>query len=113
MNEDKQKQINLEVWDDFTGEYIKTDIVKKYPVTFVPVSLEAEKIEDKLKLVITFQYNERDWKLNLNKTNQNFIRSKGLMPKQIIGKQLVFDKIKVRNPSTNTQVDSFIITDII
>lgn len=112
MAEEKQKPINLDAWDDFTGDYIKTDIVKSFPVTFVPVNLEALKVEDKIRLEITFQYNNRDWKLSLNKTNQNFIRSRGLTPKKIIGKKLIFDKVKVRDPSKNIQVDSFVITDI-
>lgn len=107
------KTPSLDGWDDFSGEYIKTDLVKQFPVTFVPVSIEAMDRDGKPEMFITFLYNKRDWKLTLNKTNQNFIRSKGLAPKEIIGKKLIFDKTRVRNPSTNSMVDSFILIDIV
>lgn len=110
---DEKQQPSLDEWDDFSGDYIKTDLIKAFPLTIVPVSIESEyNKDDKPMMAIKFLYNKRNWKLNLNKTNQNFIRANNMKPKEIIGKKLVFDKIKVRNPSTNTQVDSFLLVKI-
>lgn len=110
---EKQEQIDLSSWDDFTGDFIKPDIIKEFPVTIVPVKIEAVKEEDKKpQIIITFLYNKRNWKMNINRTNQNFIRSRNMTPKEIIGKKLKFDKIKARNPTSNQMVDSFSLIDI-
>lgn len=106
------KKPNLDRWDDFSGEFIKTDLVK-FPFTIVPVSINSEYDEQmKPRLHITFSYNDRDWKMELNKTNQNFIRANNIVPKKIIGKKLTFSSIMVRNPSLNKQVPSFLLSKI-
>jgi hypothetical protein len=111
MTEDKQP--NLEKWDDFAGEYLKADLIAEFPVKLVPLTINATYDDGRPRLIIEVEYNEKTWKIELNKTNQNFIRSKGIKsPMEIVGKVLSFDKIKVRNPSTNTQVDSLAIIDI-
>jgi len=109
MTEEKP---DLDRWDDFSGKFIKTDLVK-FPLVIVPVSLDAEYDENnKPRMVIEFSLNGRNWNLELNKTNQNFIRSSGFVPSGIIGKKLTFDTTKVRNPSSNQMVDSFLLTGI-
>ena len=113
MTKDKQETLpDLDSWDDFSGEYLKTDIIKEYPVTLVPVDIESEMRDERPKMVITVNYNKKDWKMELNKTNQNFIRSRGIKPKEIIGKKLTFETHKVRNPASNSMVDSFLITNV-
>ena len=107
-----EKQPSLDGWEDFTGEFIKTDIIKEFPVTIVPVDMESQFDDGKGRLFINFQYNKRDWKMELNKTNQNFIRSKGLAPKEIVGKKVVFDKVMNRNPTTGQPTPGFLIIDI-
>ena len=104
---------NLDKWDDFAGEYLKADIIATFPVTLVPVKAEATFDDDRARLIVDVLYNEKTWKLELNKTNQSFLRNNGVKaPKDIVGKKLVFDKIKVRNPQSNTMVDSLIITKV-
>ena len=108
------KQPSLDGWDDFTGDFIKTDLIKEFPVTLVPVDIESQFDTEtkKGRMFIKFQYNKRDWKMELNKTNQNFIRASGLVPKEIVGKKLVFDKVMNRNPSTGQPTPSFLIIEI-
>lgn len=108
-----EQQPNLDSWDDFSGEFLKTDLIKEWPVTIVPVTVTSE-VDDnkKARLFITFLYNERDWKMELNKTNQAVIRGEGISPKEIIGKKLTYEKTKVRNPKTNMQVDSFLLVKV-
>ena len=113
MITDNEQQPDLNSWDDFAGEYLKTEFVTDFPLIVVPTKLEAgyDK-DDKPRLTINFLYKGKNKKLELNRTNQTFIRNSKLMPKQIIGKKLYFDKVKVRNPSTNSQVDSFLLVKI-
>lgn len=108
----EEKSPNLDSWDDFAGEYIKAEFVKKYPAKLVCVNVIGEVEDGRNKLIAEVEYNNRKWKFDLNKSNQAFIRHKGLSPKQVIGKVLVCDKTKVRNPSTNSMVDSLIITEV-
>jgi hypothetical protein len=70
---------------------------------------EVEAINDngKMQLVINFLYMGKEWKLGLNKTNQLVIRNAKIMPKEIVGCKLTFEKTKARNPTTNSLVDSF------
>jgi len=113
MDENKQEQLDISGWDDFSGEYLKTDLIKEWPVTLVPVKIEGTSEDGVVKLTMITEYNKRTWKLNLNKTNQNFIRGQGIpSPKALVGKKVTFEKIKVRNPQTNAQVDSFSICKI-
>lgn len=108
-----EQKPSLDAWDDFSGEYLKTDIVKAFPVVLVPISIEAEyDKEDKARMAIVVEYNKKKWKLELNKTNQNFIRSLGIAPKAIVGKKLTFEKVQNRNPTTKQPVDSFLLTAI-
>lgn len=111
---EEQKKIDLNSWDDFTGEYLKPENVKVFPFQIVPVNVfgEYDEKENKNKLSMEFLFNGRDRKMGLNKTNQDVIRQAKLTPLQIVGKKLTIDKWKVRNPATNQMQDSFIITKI-
>jgi hypothetical protein len=113
MNEAK-KEANLDGWADFSGTWLKVDLVKTFPLVVVPTKVEAVKSDDGLKfqLVITFEYLGKEWKLGLNKTNQTIIRQANLAPKEIIGCKLTFDKTKARNPTSNSLVDSFILSKV-
>lgn len=105
-------QPNLDSWDDFSGVYLKADEVKDYPLKIVPTNIEAEFQDGKPKVSIEFQYKNRQRKMGMNSTNLDIVKKSGLMPRQIIGKTLVFEKTKVRNPTSNTIVDSFILDKI-
>lgn len=110
----EETQPSLDGWEDFAGTYLKPDLVKEFPVQLPVVNVLSSFSDDKRPMLeIVTEYNGKDWNINLNKTNQNFLRAKGIKsPKEIIGKLLVFDKMKVRNPSTNSMVDSFVLVDV-
>lgn len=110
---DEENKPNLEDWTDFAGEWLKTDIVKKFPVKIVVKDVGADySDEGKPKMWVVTEYLGRSFKLGLNKTNQNFLKANNLMPREVIGKILTLDKIKVRDPSKNALVDSFCISSI-
>lgn len=107
---DVEKQPSLEDWSDFAGEYIKAEWIKEFPAKLVVVSLDGEYDGTRPKIIANVEYNGRAWKFDLNKTNQSFIKAVPLNPVELIGKVLVVDKIKVRNPTTAAMVDSLVIT---
>lgn len=104
----------LENWSDFVndGEYLKASEVKEFPLIVVPIHIYAQFDEGKAKITIEVEYKGKKRKIGLNKTNQNFIKNSGLMPKDIIGKKFFFQKIRVNNPVTKTAVDSFELSKI-
>lgn len=113
MAEEENKTLDIDSWDDFAGIYMKPEDVKDWPLKVVPKAVEAYLGSDnKPRLDYTTEYGGRDRKIGINSTNRNVIKSKGLTPKQAIGKVLVFDKCRVMNPSTNQKVDSFDLIDI-
>jgi len=109
---DEQKP-NLDNWNDFAGVFLKCDLIKEWPLIVVPIKVEAGFEEGKAKLIIEFLYMNRNWKLGLNKSNQEILRKSGLVsPNAIVGKKLTFEKIKARNPTLNLMVDSLILTKV-
>jgi len=111
MGEEKRPDLNS--WKDFAGDYIKAEFIDDFPAQLPVVDLAGEVEDGRNKMIAEIEHKERSWKFDLNKTNQNFIRSRGLKPIEIIGRILIVEKIKVRNPSTNNMVNSLIITNII
>ena len=105
-------QPSLEDWTDFAGEWIKAEFIKEFPAKLVCISIEGVLDDGKSRLIAVVEYLDKTWKFDLNKTNQSVLRKNKLMPKDIIGKVLHVDKIKVRNPSSGEQVDSILISDV-
>jgi hypothetical protein len=103
----EDKKPSLEKWNDFAGDYLKADLVHEFPVTLVPIGIDSEFKDGKPLMTLDVEFDGKKWKLNLNKTNQNFIRALGLMPREVIGRKLIFDLVKNRNPQTGKAVDSF------
>ena len=109
---EEEKQPSLEDWADFAGEWLKAEFIKEFPVKLICVGIEGVLDDGKSRLIVNIEYLGKKWKLDLNKTNQGALRSRKIMPKDVVGKTLVCEKIKVMNPSTNAQVDSLLITNV-
>lgn len=103
---------NLDGWDDFSGDFLKCENVKEFPLIIVPVDVESEFRDGKPKLSVVFEYQGKNRKMGINKTNQEVIKKNNLSPRGIIGKKLTFSKIKVRDPTKNAMVDSFFLEKI-
>jgi len=103
---------SVDNWDDFAGDYLKAEYIKSYPAVLVVINVETEFDEDKAKLIAVVEYNEKEFKFQLNKTNQAVVKKICASPKELIGKKLTVQRIKQRNPATNSLVDSILIDKI-
>lgn len=103
---------DLSNWDDYSGEFLKAVIIKEFPAILVCTGVEGFNQDGKNRLVADVEYKQRKWKFDLNKTNQNFLKTKIKSPRELVGLKLTCEKIKTRNPTTNSMVDSLIITDV-
>jgi len=107
----EQKNTN-DNWDDFSGAFLKaSDVTFPFVIAVRAIELYNDK-EDKPKADLVFDYLGRQRKIGLNKTNINFCKSNKIMPKQLIGKKITFEKVKNRNPKTEQYVDAFLINKI-
>lgn len=107
-----ETQNNLD-WNDFAGDFIKADNIKEYPAKLPVIALNKETGTDgKNRLIAEVEYANRTWKFDLNKTNRDFLSERFNSPSEVIGKVLICDKIKVKNPRTNATVNSLLIEDV-
>jgi hypothetical protein len=103
----------LEDWSAFAGSFLKVDLVKEFPFKCVCKDIGSEFNQDgKPKFWIVTEYQNKTFKIGLNATNLKIVQQSKYLPKELIGKIFIFDKIKVRNPATNAMVDSFLISKI-
>lgn len=112
MNE-KEKP-NIGNWDDFAGEWLKVEMIKSFPIELVCIDVEAFFDEDdKAHLILTFDFNLKKKKFEVNKTNQDNLKELGVTsPQYLAYKTITFEKIRVHNPSTKKKVDSLSITKV-
>jgi hypothetical protein len=113
-NTNENEKPSKENWDDFSGDYLKPEIVKEWPLVIAVIDIETEFSEEdgKPKLTIHTEYNTKKKKFTLNKTNLQIVKKFCKTPKELIGKKLTCSKIKQRNPVTNTMVDSILIETV-
>ena len=111
MNE---QQPDLDKWDDFAGDWLKAEMIKKFPATLICMRVEAYFDEaEKAHLILTFNFNSKKKKFEVNKTNQDVIKKLGILsPKLLEHKKITFGSVKVRNPQTKAMVDSLLINSI-
>ena len=109
---EENKTLDVDSWDDFQGIYLKAVDVSDWPLQVVPKQVDAYLYDGKAKLDYTVELNGRDRKIDINATNRAVIKKHNLTPKQVLGKVLVFNKCRVKNPSSNEMVDSFDLTEI-
>lgn len=106
------KTPDLDSWDDFRGEWIKPEFVKKFPCIFVPVAVSSKfDKNEKAQLNLQIQCEARNWNFSLNKTNIDIVKQANLTPRQLIGKKLTMEDIPTRKPD-GTPTRGFIIRKI-
>lgn len=112
--EGKENQGNIESWDDFLGSWLKADSLVTVPAEIVVIAVRAEENRDgQPQVVLEINYNHKKYDFSLNKTNSAILRKFGLnSPKEAIGKVLVLNKTKVRDPNKKILVDSIFIEAI-
>lgn len=112
MKTEQNSELN---WNDYAGDYIKPENVKEFPAKFVITNLtdEPNPQDNKKKiLVCEVEYDKRKWKFALNKSNREFLQARFNSPKEIIGKILVLERVKVFNPQKQTNVWSLSIDNV-
>lgn len=113
-----EEQNRLDSWDSFTlGQYLKAEDLRDNKEPYVCVRVELEEVKRKdgdiqQILVLTLQKNGVDVKFSVNKTNAKFLSQAIGKPRDLIGRTVFFEKIKVRDPSTDKIVDSLLINQI-
>ena len=111
---DNQQKLNTEKWDDFLGNWLKADHVKVWPAKIPVVDVRGElDAKGKSHLIFSVELSKKIMEWEANKTNTDVLRKfVKIGPKDLIGKLIVFSKIKVRNPTTGQMVDSLLVDKV-
>ena len=99
---------STESWDGLVDTYLKAEHIANWPgkvfVAFVNAGLSPK---DKPQLICDVQFDGKKYKWDCNKTNMKKLITLGIKtPKDLQNKSIIFNKIRVQNPSTGQSVDS-------
>lgn len=108
---------NLDSWKGIVSNYLKAENLKEREGSFVAEDVRlVERTNDdgdtRAQIEIDTVVNDIEYVFALNFTNAKFVKTKVSSPKELIGKRIHYEKIKVRNPKTEQNVDGISIVDI-
>lgn len=101
-------------WDDYLDTFFKAEHVKNLKNQTFVISLKSDiNDRDENILIYTVQHEGKKFLWQPNKTNMTeFVKLGVKSPKDLVNKNLYFEKIKVQNPQTHERVDSLVITKV-
>lgn len=105
----ENNQRNLESWNEFLEEWIKTEHVKSWPAKVFIVSVKSD-FNDKGKPIIIFsvQLDGGKYKWQPNITAMKKLKELNYVnPLKIVNKTVVMEKVSVYNPNTRIKQDGF------
>ena len=108
------KKPSLENWEDFSGKYFKAEHARGWPAITKVVSVDSRYNDDDFAVLICeINYLGKTYLYEPNITNLKKIKDTCKNnPKELIGQNFSFQKVKARNPKTGQTVDSLEIEKI-
>jgi len=93
-------------WKDFSGDYLKADMIEQWPAIFIPTDVETSYDEDgKAQLVYTGEWEGKKKKYQPNKTNIDILKQMNVTsPKSLIGCKIYFKQCLNFNPALKKKV---------
>lgn len=110
--EAEQTQKNLDNWDGVLSNYLKASDLEGTQGSFVVHEIFSEDVEGKTKLHIKTNINGLEYDYIPNYTALTFLKKNVSSPKELIGKVLSWEKVRVRNPQTNAYQDGIGLTKV-
>jgi len=103
-------------WDNYiSGKFLKAEDVKNAEDSFEVTGVTEDTNQSDIKVVrLSLKYGDDEFKFDLNKTNSAFVKNANVShPKELIGKKLQFNKVRVRDPTKKIEVDGLRISKVI
>ena len=108
-----ENQNEVSGWDKYIKNFLKAEDVASVEDEYVCFGIEEVEFDEGKSLRLHLERDPDKYLFDLNKTNSVFVKnSKIKHPKEIIGKKLKFDKVKVFNPKLKKEVDGLRIISI-
>ena len=109
-----QEKPSMDNWDNYVDTWLKAIHFKKFPdevyVTGVKSDLNQD---DKAIILLDVQYDGKKFKKQLNTTDIRKLKELGITkPSDLKLKGLIFEKVRVYDPSQRKQVDSISVSGI-
>lgn len=99
----------MDEWDSFiSGTFLKATNVENEEQPFIVMTAEPfmDERDGTIRLRTSVEAKGTKFLFDVNKTNGVFLKNSGLLkPRDVIGKNLYFKKVQVRNPTTNQEVE--------
>lgn len=101
-------------WDKYINNFLRAEDVISDEEEYVCVKIEEVEFDDRKSLRLHLEREPDKYLFDLNKVNAIFIKKSGIIehPKDLVGKKLKFDKVKVYNPTLKKEVDGLRIISI-
>ena len=117
MREETMSENNkpsTESWDDYLDTYLKAEHVKDLKKQTFVISVDSALDRDGNNMLLyKVNHDGKKYLWQPNKTNMSEFVKLGIKgPKDLLNKNLYFEKIKVQNPATGKRVDSFVIVQV-
>ncbi len=101
-----EQQKSVGEWDNYISNFLKAVDVTGTDQPFVVVSTEEVDNREEKAIRLHLESNQIKYIFDLNKTNSVFLKENGIgHPRDVTGKKLYFEKVKVMNPQTKKEVD--------
>jgi len=100
-------------WDKYINNFLKAEDVLSVEDEYVCINIIEVNFDEKKTLRLSLERDPDKYLFDLNKSNAVFVKQSNIKhPKDLIGKKLTFEKIKVYNPSLKKEVDGLRINSI-
>jgi len=97
-----EQQTSTETWDGLLTNYLKADNLEEQKDSFDCISVNVEDSDMDLEL----ERGDEKFVYSLNTTNKVFLKNNGITkPKDVIGKTIHIEKVRVFNPTAKKEVD--------
>ena len=109
-------ETSIESWDGLLANpFLKAENIEGNTgdIVVLDVGIVSRDEESKPQASLTVEYKETRYRFDLNVTNTKFLRENGIeTPKEMIGKIITLNKVKVNNPTTGKEVDGLRICEV-
>ena len=108
-----ENQSEVGGFDKYINNFLKAEDVVSVEDEYVCVNVTEANFDGKASIRLDLQRSPDKYIFDLNKSNAVFVKNAGLKhPKELIGKKLTFEKVRVFNPSLKKEVDGLRIKSI-
>lgn len=112
-----ENNANLDSWEGIVDNYLKAEDLTEDKGAFVVddvmlINKTTDSGETTNQIRLKTTIDEKEYLFALNYTNSKIVKGFVKSPKELLGKRVYWEKIKVRNPTTNKTQDGISVVKV-